>query len=99
MEPRSPTNLTPAEVQRFNEILAEFLLHHNEAHLEELFRLFDRNGNGLISPDELKVVLETIEGHVVSDDKVQAMMKAADINSDGAIELSEFMKVIRRLNN
>lgn len=72
--------LSEDEIKRFNEIMAEYLLHHNENHLEELFRIFDRNNNGLISPVELKIVLETIEGHVVPDEQVQALVRAADVN-------------------
>ena len=59
--------LSAAEIRRFNEIMGEYLLHHNESHLEELFRIFDRNGNGVITTEELKLDLETIEGHVVPD--------------------------------
>ena len=99
MEGEAAKPLTQEEIKRFNEILGEYMLQHNDSHLEELFSIFDRNGSGTITPDELKVVLETVEGHVVPDAQVQAMMKTADVNSDGVIELKEFMNVIRRLND
>jgi len=60
------------------------------------FRLFDKNGDGKISPDELRSVLD--------DDSVQDMagakaiaelMKEIDANGDGHIDFQEFMEMMR----
>merc|ERR1711982_90861 len=61
------------------------------------FRPFDRDGDGLISQNELKLVLEM-------DDVVYAcggttdiaqLMKDFDANGDGVIDFHEFMTMLR----
>ena len=54
------TPLSAEEVDKFNDAVRDFLVNKNEGRLQELFGIFDRNGNGKISPGELKVVMETI---------------------------------------
>ena len=91
--------LTPEEVETFNTTLYEFLAKHDESNLEVLFNLFDRDKNGLISPDELKAVMEQVSGHGFSDEKVQSIISSADINQDGLIDIREFVQVMKKLND
>merc|ERR1712232_90196 len=60
------------------------------------FRLFDRNGDGKISDQELKFVLENGEvSDVCGAQAIAEIMKETDENSDGVIDFQEFMKMMR----
>merc|ERR1712174_84819 len=60
------------------------------AEIEQTFKVFDKNGDGKITFDELKEVLTQL-GEDVTDKDVADMIKEADINGDGAIDFDEFM--------
>lgn len=91
--------LTPEEITHFNEALIDYLTHHNNSRLEELFNIFDRNKNGSINSEELKMVMETISGRALTNEKVQHIIESADVNSDGQIDIKEFITVMKRLND
>jgi len=60
------------------------------------FRLFDRNGDGKISQEELKFVLQ--EGEVenlVGQQAIATILKDHDGNNDGVIDFQEFMEMMR----
>lgn len=60
--------------------------------LKAAFRMFDRDGSGSISANELKRILE---GGVSSDDKVWSdIIVQVDQNGDGEIDLQEFQDII-----
>lgn len=63
------------------------------------FRNFDRNGDGKISPDELKLVLGDTEVQSKSDKDVSQVLKAimagVDNNGDGLIDFEEFMAMMK----
>ncbi|KAF8820493.1 calcium-dependent protein kinase CDPK2B [Cardiosporidium cionae] len=72
-------------------------LYINESICWEAFRVFDQDGNGKISSEELRKVLgvkdvETIVGR----DTVNALINEADLNGDGEIDFDEFMHMMRR---
>lgn len=50
-----------------------------EDELKKTFDIFDIDGNGFISADEIKKTMENI-GEPLTDDEVQDMIKAADRN-------------------
>jgi calmodulin len=56
----------------------------SEQDLREAFSLFDKDGNGVISGEELKFVLSGM-GCEVTDDAAEEMIKLADIDGDGGI--------------
>jgi len=60
------------------------------------FRIFDKNGDGKISQDELKNVLDDgdVKG-VAGVDKIVEVLKDLDKNSDGFIDFEEFMDMMR----
>jgi calmodulin len=91
--------LSAEEINRFNEILLDYLTHHNTGRLEELFGLFDRNGNGTLSPLEIKTVMEQVSGHGFSDDKLQNLLSIVDKNHDGQVDIREFIAVMKRLTD
>ncbi|KAF8390933.1 hypothetical protein HHK36_023233 [Tetracentron sinense] len=58
--------------------------------LEQVFKKFDVNGYGKISWSELGSSMGSL-GHSTTEDELQRMVKAADSDDDGFIDLSEFI--------
>lgn len=65
----------------------------DEEVIKEAFRVFDRNGNGLISAAELRHVLTSI-GDKLTDEEADEMIRAADVDGDGQINYEEFSRVL-----
>ena len=61
------------------------------AELKKAFAVMDSNGDGVVTRDELKNLLKGL-GEDVTDDIVDEMIKIADANNDGKIQLEEFVK-------
>ena len=102
-EPPSPNPesrpLSQQEIVTFNEIIVNYLTHHQTTRLEELFNLFDRNSNGTLSPLEIKTVMEQVSGHGFSDEKLQHLLSIVDVNHDGQVDIREFIAVMKRLTD
>ena len=62
----------------------------NENEFLEAFKVFDRDGNGLISAIELRHVI-TSTGDTLTDEQVDEMIREADIDGDGHINYEEFV--------
>lgn len=56
-----------------------------ELDVKETFKLFDKNGDGLITSDELYLVMCNI-GHRLSHDEIEEMIKEADEDGNGVID-------------
>ncbi|KAG6528555.1 hypothetical protein ZIOFF_010733 [Zingiber officinale] len=65
-----------------------YLADHQEA-----FALFDRNGDGHITPQELESVLQSMGYHPTRKDLMD-MIKEVDTDGNGTIELNEFQDII-----
>lgn len=59
------------------------------------FAKFDLDNDGFISADEIRQVNAAL-GHDVTPEDVEAMIRAADQNSDGQISLEEFLALTAR---
>lgn len=71
------------------------LLTHEK--LEAAFKMFDKDGSGLISTDEIKQVLSF--GKNLDDEIVNQMIKQVDENGDGEISFEEFSKMMKSLKS
>ena len=58
------------------------------------FNVFDTDQSGNISATELKKVMQTL-GEKLSDDDIAAMIKGADLDGDGQINYTEFLKMMK----
>ncbi|XP_078694741.1 uncharacterized protein LOC144923784 [Branchiostoma floridae x Branchiostoma belcheri] len=61
--------------------------------MREMFKRMDKNGDGYISPDELKASLAAM-GNSMDDQVIDNMIQAADQDSDGRVNYGEFIKVM-----
>lgn len=69
--------------------LARQLTEEEVAEMKETFAMFDTDGGGSISMDELRQVMKKI-GQNLSEKQLQELFIIADINGDGEIDFEEF---------
>jgi calcium-dependent protein kinase len=77
------------EFLRANLDMKQFL---SEENLKSAFQIFDRDGSGKISADEIK---KMFQGNKESDENVWlSIIKGIDANGDGEIDLQEFKSLV-----
>ncbi|KAK0724334.1 hypothetical protein B0H67DRAFT_598011 [Lasiosphaeris hirsuta] len=64
-----------------------------EQELLNAFKVFDKDGSGTISTEELRNVLRSL-GENLTDAELDEMIKLADQNGDGQIDYSEFARIM-----
>ena len=81
-----------------------------ESEIRAAFRLFDKDGSGTLSPDELKAILTRDLHHVApvrsswmgaapfNEAQIDAFVKEHDTNGDGALSMDEFSRAWATLN-
>ena len=60
---------------------------------KEAFSKFDKNGDGVISREELREIMDTM-GQTPTDDELTDMLQKIDINNNGTIEFDEFLSMM-----
>jgi len=55
-----------------------------EEEILDAFRVFDKDGNGSISKEELRLAITTL-GEKVKEDELDELVKFADLDGDGTI--------------
>ncbi|KAJ9180924.1 hypothetical protein P3X46_009109 [Hevea brasiliensis] len=66
---------------------------YTEDQLKKIFSMFDRDGNGYITPAELAHSMAKL-GHALTADELTGMIKEADTDGDGCINFQEFAQAI-----
>lgn len=64
--------------------------------LQAAFKMFDKDGSGMISASEIKEVLGF--GKAMSEEAVNEVMKQVDENGDGEISFEEFSAMMKKLS-
>jgi len=65
-----------------------------EDEMRTAFRVFDKDGSGTVSREELRAILRAV-GERRSEAELEAMLAAADVDGDGTIDYSEFRKLMK----
>ena len=73
--------------------VASKLDHEQIAELREIFRSFDRNNDGSLTPLELGFLLRSL-GLKASHEQVETLIQKADRNDNGLVEFSEFVVLV-----
>jgi calmodulin len=80
----------------FPEFLALMTRKKNDTYSEEMtslleaFEVFDKDGNGLITTVEMRLVMTNL-GENLTDAEVDTMVREADMDGDGQIDYEEFV--------
>ena len=69
----------------------------NEEEIIEAFKVFDKDGNGLISSDELLHVMVSLGDNLTIEEE-EDLIKDADLDKDGYINYAEFVKLLLSKN-
>merc|ERR1712117_575450 len=69
----------------------------NETELREAFKLFDADGDGMISADELKTLIGKVGGEM-ADAEAKALIHAADKDGNQGIDFGEFAQLWQALH-
>lgn len=64
-----------------------------EEELVDAFRVFDRDGSGLINADELRHVMTNL-GEKLTDEELAEMLGEADVDDDGKVDYEDFVKLM-----
>lgn len=64
-----------------------------EADLKAAFMVFDKDGNGFITRDELKSAMQMI-GETLTDRDLDELLRTTDHDQDGKINYEEFIKTL-----
>merc|ERR1712063_117380 len=69
----------------------------NETELREAFKLFDADGDGMISADELKTLISKVGGEM-ADAEAKALIHAAEKDGNQGIDFGEFAQLWQALH-
>lgn len=58
----------------------------SEAEIKKVFKVFDRDGNGYLSIDELKYMMKHALENRITDEEVDEMFEDADVDGNGKLD-------------
>lgn len=65
-----------------------------ETEMQEAFKVFDRDGNGMITAAEIRTAMYNL-GEKLTDEEIDEMIKEADLDGDGQLSYEEFTSILR----
>lgn len=72
-------------------IAGQLLSKQEKDNLARVFKAFDKNGDGKLSMEEVKIGYIEHYGRVMGDDEIEKMFKSVDSDNSGFIDYSEFV--------
>jgi len=89
------------DIEEFGELYKTIMVEDEdevgEEDMKEAFNVFDRNGDGFISVDELKAVLSSLglkQGKSLED--CRKMIIQVDVDGDGRVNFKEFRQMMKK---
>ena len=79
----------------FEEFIELMVKHGSniDENIVQSFKVFDRDGDGLITEDELQITMNNL-GEPMNEVEVKAMIAEADLDGDGKINFKEFQRLM-----
>ncbi|KAI8387373.1 hypothetical protein BD560DRAFT_382281 [Blakeslea trispora] len=93
---KSRTRDIASNRQKSRERYSRCMSRHETEELNMCFSKFDKNGDGQISENELREVMNEL-GEKLSEQEIKDMMSDADTNNDGFIDFNEFAALAPKL--
>lgn len=84
------------QLARLNGLMLAFYEEKDDSKLPEIFSIFDINKNGTIDATELRTVMSQVSGEKVPESEVLDMIREADTNHNGVVELNEFIEIMKK---
>ncbi|KAI3898631.1 hypothetical protein MKW98_000744 [Papaver atlanticum] len=75
--------------------MAESLTQDQIVEFQEAFCLFDKDGDGCITIEELATVIRSLDQNP-TEEELQDMIKEVDVDGNGTIEFGEFLSLMAR---
>ena len=76
-------------------LLSQMESSNDESEMIEMFKILDRDSNGIITAKEIKYVMNGLGEHLSNTD-AEAMIAEADMGGDGMINFGEFALMMKR---
>uniref|UniRef100_A0A8C4T1S0 EF-hand domain-containing protein n=1 Tax=Erpetoichthys calabaricus TaxID=27687 RepID=A0A8C4T1S0_ERPCA len=73
--------------------MADQLTQEQIAEFKEAFSVFDKDGDGTITTQELATVMKSL-GQTLTDKELQEMINEVDSDGDGTIDFNEFLTMM-----
>ena len=77
--------------------MAERQASSDEEDNVKLFKLLDKNGDGSVTVSEIRLFFKSV-GRYTNDTEIRKIVKAADEDNNGKIELDEFIEYMNKKN-
>jgi Ca2+-binding EF-hand superfamily protein len=90
------SNSNSISFEEFATLLESDLMDDRDKGLLERFKLFDVDGSGEISLEELKICIRSLDSLVTSAE-INDMLKRADTSGDGQVSYKEFYELFHTL--
>ncbi len=71
----------------------------DEYELREAFKCMDLDGNGFISKEELKQMVQNTMQKEIDENEIDEMMDEADQDGNGLIDFDEFVRILVEKRN